>query len=47
MFRMIKVLLNDNEENAELALKFITELQRYYRSTYDVMVSHSPSFMMV
>lgn len=28
----------DNEENAEIALKALIEMQRYYKTLYDIMV---------
>ena len=35
----MSVLKKDNEENADLALKIIIEIQRFYKANWDVMVS--------
>lgn len=35
----MRVLKHDNEENADLALKFIIEMQKFYKANWDVLVS--------
>ena len=35
------VLMNDNEENADLAIKILMEILRFYKSTWDALVSHT------
>ena len=39
IFRLMGVLNNDNEENAEFAIKMLLEIQRYYKTSWDIMVS--------
>ena len=38
-YRYVKVLVEDNEENAEIALKTLIEMQKYYKTACDVLVS--------
>ena len=33
------VLMNDNEENAEIALKILQEMIRFYKNNWDALVS--------
>lgn len=38
-FSVLSVIEHDNEENAEMALKLIYELQKFYRTTHFILVS--------
>lgn len=31
-------MLRDNEENAEISIKALIEMQKYYKTVYDVIV---------
>lgn len=35
----MEVLMNDNEENADLAIKILMEILRFYKTTWDALVS--------
>lgn len=37
----MNVIKNDNEENAELALKILVEIQKFYKTNWDVLVFFS------
>lgn len=32
-------MLNDNEENAEISIKALIEMQKFYKTVYDVIVN--------
>lgn len=38
----LTVLEKDNDDNAELAIKSINEMQKFYRNTFFVLVSPVP-----
>lgn len=45
-FSVLSVIEHDNEENAEMALKLIYELQKFYRTTHFILVSDSSLYKM-
>ena len=45
LFSFLTVIDKDNEENAEIAVKSIFEMQKFYRNTFFVLVSPRPYVM--
>lgn len=43
LFRLLDVMHDDNEENAELAIKIMNEMQRFYRNTFNALVIQTPT----
>ena len=45
LYSFLIVMDKDNEENAEIAIKTLYEMQKFYRNTHFVIVSPLPRLM--